>query len=93
MDSTGEERTRVIVGDPLPEKTLAQAVAEGSARPEDIGDWIEAWHEAPREHRRIHEALGMTEEGYLAWLKEPGRAAELLQEGRAESLRTVEGRT
>jgi hypothetical protein len=42
----------------------------GRAAPEDINDSIDAWH-AGSGREPIYDHLGMTEEEYAAWLRDP----------------------
>jgi uncharacterized protein HemY len=42
-------------------------VLRGSACPEDIDDFVDAWHESKQNNGEIYTFLGMTEEEYQNW--------------------------
>jgi hypothetical protein len=42
----------------------------GEVSAEDIDDYVDAWHAAPREEP-IYEFLGLSREEYSLWLREP----------------------
>ncbi len=42
----------------------------GEALPDEIGDFVDRWHESDGT-LSIHEFLGMTREEYLSWVKDP----------------------
>ena len=46
-------------------------VLAGRARPEDVDDWVEAWHESPAGSGELHDFLGLTWEEYGLWARDP----------------------
>jgi hypothetical protein len=43
---------------------------DGKVLPEDIDDYVDKWHASPG-GREIYEFLGMSEEEYSLWLRDP----------------------
>lgn len=51
-------------------QSFVDAVLAGDAMPDDIDDFIDAWH-ASSEDIGLAEFLGMTEEEYAVWVEKP----------------------
>jgi hypothetical protein len=49
----------------------------GQARPEEIDDFVDRWHEEP--DGELHAYLGMTEAEYALWLSDPDSLPRILQ--------------
>jgi hypothetical protein len=58
--------------------TFLDLCVRGKAGPDEIDDFIDRWHEAP-EGRELHEYLGMTEEEYGNWLRQPDALANIIK--------------
>jgi hypothetical protein len=54
----------------LLDKTFADAVSLGKAKPSEINDWVDVWHEYPN-CRTLREFLGIVEWEYEEWVKDP----------------------
>ena len=50
--------------------TFVDLYMHGQARPDDIGESIDAWHSGSGD-QPIYDYLGMTEEEYAEWLRDP----------------------
>jgi hypothetical protein len=50
--------------------SFVTAVLNGDAHPDEIDDFVAAWHEG-NECQPLHEALGMTPEEYALWVEQP----------------------
>lgn len=46
-------------------------VLAGTAKPEDIDDFVSAWHDSKTDNGPISSFLGMTEEEYANWVTDP----------------------
>jgi len=51
-------------------KTFIEECLAGRARPEDIDDFVEAWHQDESDEP-IDSFLGMTEDEYALWVEQP----------------------
>lgn len=65
------------------ERTFLDLRLAGDARPDEIDDFVDQWHEAPG-GRPLHEHLGMTGEEYSLWLRVPDALAFIVEARRAE---------
>jgi hypothetical protein len=54
----------------------------GTVKPDEIDDFVDRWHEAPR-GQELHDYLGMTPEEYSLWLRVPD-ALPYIAEARRE---------
>jgi hypothetical protein len=50
--------------------TFIDLYLRGKCLPEDIDDFVDAWHERPGK-QELYEFLGMTEEEYSLWVRDP----------------------
>lgn len=55
----------------LSHKTFIERYMNGEVLPEDIDDFVDAWHKNP-DGKEIFEYLGMTRQEYSIWLRDPG---------------------
>lgn len=67
-----------------PERFLDLLIA-GRARPEDVDDWVEAWHDAYDGPLELHEYLGMTEAEYDRWALDAGALAGIVAARKARA--------
>ena len=51
-------------------KSFVDLSLEGHVLPNEIDDFIDAWHKDPR-GQPLHEYLGMTEAEYSLWIRDP----------------------
>jgi hypothetical protein len=51
-------------------RTFVDLCLAGEALLEEIDDFVDVWHDAPR-GRALHEYLGMTGDEYSLWLRSP----------------------
>lgn len=51
-------------------ETFIELALNGDVLPEEIDDYVDAWHEGSGE-KELHEFLGMTWEEYSLWLTNP----------------------
>lgn len=51
--------------------TFVSLVAEGKAAPEEVEDFVQAWHDSGEAQPSLQDALGMTTEEYAAWMLNP----------------------
>ena len=51
--------------------TFIDRCLAGSARPEDIDDWVDRWHERPGDDASLASFLGMSDEEYAVWVEKP----------------------
>lgn len=52
---------------------------QGKALPEEIDDYIDAWHEGDSDES-LHEYLGMSSEEYSLWIKNPNAIHSIIEE-------------
>jgi hypothetical protein len=52
------------------DKTFLDRYMNGEVLPEDIDDFVDAWHQDPGK-KEIFEYLGMTRQEYSIWLRDP----------------------
>jgi hypothetical protein len=57
--------------------TFIDECLAGRARPEDIEDFVEAWHESDSD-KSIERFLGMSEDEYALWVEKPRSLAFIL---------------
>ena len=50
--------------------TFIDLYLSGKCVPEDIDDFVDAWHERPGK-QELYEFLGMTEDEYSLWVRDP----------------------
>ena len=64
--------------------TFIKAVLEGRAKPEDIDDWVEYWHDSSDVILPGHlfEHLGMTEQECALWVMHPERLKDIIESHR-----------
>lgn len=72
--------------------TFVDAVAARDATPEDIDDWVTAWHEGAGVGLELHEYLGLSWLEYGAWVKQPSTLRQLLQQRGALPVERRSGR-
>ena len=53
-------------------ETFLDSCAAGKAKPEEIDDWIDYWHESDKDLGQLHDYLGMTLQEYSLWAHSPG---------------------
>ena len=53
------------------QKTFVDRVLDGEALPEDIDDYVDAWHDSPNESRPLQEFLGFSSDEYALWIEKP----------------------
>ncbi|MER7251805.1 hypothetical protein [Kribbella sp. NPDC000426] len=51
--------------------TFVDAVLQGRALPDDIDDYIEAWHDTPGAPDSVSQFLGLTAAEYALWVEHP----------------------
>jgi hypothetical protein len=51
-------------------QTFIERYLTGEARPEEIDDYVDTWHNSP-DGLELHEFLGMSKEEYALWLRNP----------------------
>lgn len=52
------------------QQSFVEAVLAGDATPDDVDDFVDAWH-ASAENIGLAEFLGMTDEEYARWVENP----------------------
>ena len=50
--------------------TFIERCLAGATRPEDIEEWVGAWHDS-KDDRSLAGFLGMTDEEYAVWVEQP----------------------
>ena len=59
--------------------TFIDLVRMGKADPDDIDNYVDAWHDSgPDETRKLHEFLGMTWDEYARWVEDPTCLRQIL---------------
>jgi hypothetical protein len=56
--------------EPLSYRTFIQLYMNGEVLPEDIDEFVDAWHQ-DQDRKEIFEYLGMTKQEYSIWLHDP----------------------
>jgi hypothetical protein len=51
--------------------TFIDRCLAGSARPEDIDEWVDAWHAGAGSESSLAQYLGMSQEDYAVWAEQP----------------------
>lgn len=51
--------------------TFMDALLAGDALPQDVDDWVDAWHDSGDETGALHEYLGMNWEEYQLFVERP----------------------
>lgn len=51
--------------------TFIERCLSGSARPEDVDDWVDAWHDGAGAASSLAAFLGMSDEEYAIWVETP----------------------
>jgi len=82
--SPEKESLRRRRGDGSMFKTFVERCLEGTAQPDDVDDWVDAWHESARgsEDLTLDEYLGFTPEEGAIWARYPRRLGEILENRR-----------
>lgn len=70
----------------LKAQTFIERYLAGEARPEEIDDYVDAWHRTPR-GLELHEFLGMSKEEYALWLRNPDALGEIAHARKAREAR------
>lgn len=67
-------------------KTYVDACLDGDARPDDVDDCVDAWHDdAPgSENLSLAEFLGFTSEEYARWARDGAALQEILDHRRSQ---------
>lgn len=67
-------------------KTYVDACLDGDARPDDVDDWVDAWHDdAPgSENLSLDAFLGFTSEEYARWARDGSALQEILDHRRSQ---------
>jgi hypothetical protein len=52
------------------QKSFIDLCLEGKALPDQVDDFVDAWHKAARDEP-LHEYLGMKKSEYSLWLRDP----------------------
>ena len=60
------------------EATFIELCLAGRAQPEDIDDFVDAWHEGDSA-LELHEALGLTWDEYAQWVAQPDILPSILE--------------
>ena len=65
-------------------KTFVERCLEGTAEPDDVDDWVTAWHnsEPGSEDLTLYEYLGFTPEEGAIWARYGSRLGEILENRR-----------
>lgn len=74
-DTTADPRA------PSPVSFLSACLA-GTARPDDVDDWVDAWHESDTA-LTLAEYLGFTTDEYAAWFRNPNALTAILASAQA----------
>ena len=63
-------------------RTFIDSYLAGNATPEDIDDWVDAWHddEPGAEGRSLDEYLGFTPDEGALWARHPSEIHRILKE-------------
>ena len=71
-------------------KTFIDACLAGTARPEEIDDWVDAWHDAApgSEDRTLDQYLGFTDEEGRLWARKPSSLWAILEDRKSARQRT-----
>lgn len=70
--------------------TFIDKVLAGQAKPEDIDDYVDRWHETDQgKHLFLYNYLGMTQDEYAAWVKWPLTLESILNERRKAMQKTL----
>jgi hypothetical protein len=59
--------------------TFLQQCLDGVVDPDEIDDFIDAWHEGEGDNEELHQFLGFTEDEYRLWLARPEFIYPILQ--------------
>lgn len=54
-------------------------VLASAAKPEDIDDFVSAWHASTTDKRPLHSFLGLTEEEYHNWVLAPDTLQHIIE--------------
>lgn len=67
----------------MSDETFLDLVVAQRTRPEDIDDFVDAWHDAYEGPLELHAFLGMSEEEYGRWALDPKALADIVDAHRA----------
>ncbi|WP_297850044.1 hypothetical protein [uncultured Corynebacterium sp.] len=67
-------------------KTFVEACLDGNVRPDDVDDWVEAWHDdaSGSENISLEEFLGFTAGEYARWARNGAALQEILDNRRSQ---------
>lgn len=72
------------------QRSFFDKYSTGDALPDEIDDYIDAWHNQSDTSQQLHEYLGLTWEEYSVWVHDPLALPFILQARRqGRSLRTI----
>jgi hypothetical protein len=57
-------------------QTFIERYLAGDAHPQEIDDYVDAWHSTPQV-LELHQFLGMSKEEYARWLRNPDAFSEI----------------
>jgi len=61
------------------QNTFVSCVKNGTAKIEDVNDWIDKWSES-KDSRSLHAYLGMTEEQYKKWVDDDSYLLKIIEQ-------------
>lgn len=67
------------------QNTFIKDVLSGNASPDQIDDYVAAWHTSPTATNTLAEALGMTDEQYEQWATNPDCLPQIILSARTET--------
>ncbi|CAM4327397.1 hypothetical protein CKJ81_08485 [Corynebacterium hadale] len=67
-------------------KTYVDTCLDEDARPDDVDDWVDAWHDdvSRSENLSLDAFLGFTSEEYARWARDGSALQEILDHRRAQ---------
>lgn len=63
-------------------KAFIYAVLDGDVGPEKINDYVQEWHELANCTESLPDYLGLTEEEYSRWVRDPKELTKIIEERR-----------
>lgn len=63
-------------------KIFIYALLDGEVTPEQISDYVEDWHRSSSPGS-LHEYLGLTDNEYSRWVRDPNELLKIVEERRA----------
>jgi hypothetical protein len=71
--------------------TFVERYLQGKAAPDDIDDFVDAWHEGDGQDKALAEYLGLDDEEYALWVARPELLTDIIEARRAGKRLTAAG--